>query len=92
MFLILIIKISYLSGLDFCPQAPLDPAQLTGVVEGQWKPGGDAREEGEAAPSGENRHLHLQKGEAHPNAATWTLAKGLEGVPEKNGELKINCG
>ena len=59
------------------------------MVEGQWKLGGDAGEEGEAAPSGENRHLHLQKGETHPHAATWTLAKGLEGVPEKIGEWRV---
>ena len=57
------------------------------MVEGQWKPGGDAREEGEGAPSGENRHLHLQEGEPHSHTATRTLAKGLEGVPEKNGEV-----
>ena len=72
-----------LSCLDFGPKTSLDPAELAGGVEGEWSLGGGAWQEGEEAPSGEHSHLGLQQGKTHPNTATGSLTKGLEGIPER---------
>ena len=77
-----------LSLLDFGPKTPFDPTEVAGGVERKRSLGGDAWQEGEVAPGGKHRHLGLQKGEPHPNASTGTLAKGLEGVSVKGGELE----